>query len=228
MSLLHRQNVRRHLSRHLLCRVEGATDRFALTFDDGPSPRNTPRLLEVLERAGARATFFLLDHRARRHPDLVRRLVVAGHEAGVHGRLHLWPLILPTRTLAWELRRTAQAIEAAAAVRPRLYRAPFGLLRPGQARAVRALGYEPVLGDIYPADVECRQAVHIASRVMPRLAAGSIVILHDSTVLGDGDRGPTVEAVATILREAAALGLAAATVSEMIAAAAAPDAHGRG
>ena len=155
MSLLHRPAVRRALARHLLCHVEGAAGRFALTFDDGPSPRNTPRLLDVLERAGALATFFLLEHHVRRHADLVRRLVASGHEVGVHGRLHLWPAAMPTRALPWELRHTAAAIEAAAGGRPRLYRAPFGLLRPGQARAVRALGYEPVLGDIYPDDVHC-------------------------------------------------------------------------
>jgi peptidoglycan/xylan/chitin deacetylase (PgdA/CDA1 family) len=215
MSLLHRPAVQRWLGRHLLCRVEGVSGRFALTFDDGPSPRNTPRLLGVLERAGAHATFFLLDHRVRRYPELVRRLVEAGHEAGVHGRLHLWPPLMPTRVLAWELRRTATAIEAAAAVRPRLYRAPFGLLRAGQARAVRALGYEPVLGDIYPDDVHCRRPEPIVESVMARLAAGSIVILHDSRVLGDGDRGATVEAVDWILREAAARGLTATSVSDL-------------
>lgn len=216
MSLLHQPAVQRQLSRHLLCRVEGVTGRFALTFDDGPSPRNTPRLLGVLERAGARATFFLLDHRVRRHPELVRRLVEAGHEAGVHGRLHLWPAIMPARVLAWELQRTATAIEAAAAVRPRLYRAPFGLLRASQARAVRALGYEPVLGDIYPDDVHCGRPESIVERVMARLAAGSIVILHDSRVLGDGDRSATVEAVERILREAAARGLTATSASDLI------------
>ena len=104
----------------------------------------------------------------------------------------------------------------AAGVRPCLYRAPFGLLRPGQARRLRALGYEPVLGDIYPVDVRCRRPDPIVARVMRRLAAGSIVILHDASVLGDGDREVTIAAVETILREAAARGLSAVTVSEMI------------
>lgn len=222
MSLLHRPAVQRALSRHLLCRVEGAVGRFALTFDDGPSPRNTPRLLDVLERAGAPATFFLLEHHVRRHPDLVRRMVAAGHEVGIHGRLHLWPAAMPTGALRWEIRHTAAAIATAAGVRPRIYRAPFGLLRPGQARRVREMGYEPVLGDIYPDDVHCRRPEPIVARIMTRLAAGSIVVLHDSSVLGDRDRGPTIAAVEVILREAAGRGLMAATVSEMIAGVAPP------
>ncbi|MGH7730255.1 MAG: polysaccharide deacetylase family protein [Candidatus Eiseniibacteriota bacterium] len=216
MSLLHRPEVRRLLSRHLLCRVEGVHGRFALTFDDGPSPRNTPKLLEVLERRGARATFFLLAGHVRRHPHLVRALVAAGHELGVHGRHHLWPAALPDRCLAWEVQHTAAAIEAAAGVRPGLYRAPFGVLRPGQARRLRALGYEPVLGDIYPADVRCRRAEPIVARVMPRLVAGSIVILHDASVLGDRDRGATIAAVEGILGEAARRGLEPSTVSGMV------------
>jgi len=221
MSLLHRPGVRRALSRHLLCRVEGAAGRFALTFDDGPSPRNTPRLLDVLERAAARATFFLLAGHVRRHPDLVRRMVAGGHEPGVHGRIHLSPIVLPTRALAAELRHTAAAIADASGARARLYRAPSGLLRPGQARRVRELGYTPVLGDDYPEDWRRRRPEAIAACVLARLAAGSIVILHDASERGDPDRGPTIVAVETILREAVARGLRAATVSEMIAGAAA-------
>ena len=194
MSLLHRPAVRRLLSRHLLCRVEGATGRFALTFDDGPSPRNTPRLLDALGRSGARATFFLLEDHVRRHPAIVRRMIAEGHEAGVHGRLHLWPILLPRSVLTGDLHRSSAAIEAAAGVRPRLYRAPFGLLRPIQARRLRALGYDPVLGDVYPVDVRCRRPESIVERVMPRLVAGSIVILHDASVLGDSDRSPTIAA----------------------------------
>jgi peptidoglycan/xylan/chitin deacetylase (PgdA/CDA1 family) len=77
------------------------------------------------------------------------------------------------------------------------------------------MGFEPVLGDIYPGDVDCRRPEPIVERVMARLRGGSIVILHDSRVLGDGDRGPTVEAVARILRETPARGLTSTTVSDL-------------
>src|SRR5439155_405613 len=75
--------------RHLLCRVEGVTDRFALTFDDGPSARTTPYVLDLLARHGARATFFVLGRHVRQHPHLVRRAVEEGHEVGLHGHAHL-------------------------------------------------------------------------------------------------------------------------------------------
>ena len=76
MSLLHVPHVSSWIRGHLLCRVDEVTDRLALTFDDGPSERNTPRILEVLARHGARATFFTLAHNVRRLPRLDRKSVV--------------------------------------------------------------------------------------------------------------------------------------------------------
>jgi peptidoglycan/xylan/chitin deacetylase (PgdA/CDA1 family) len=85
MNLVHTSWLARLLGRETVCRVDGVEDRFALTFDDGPSPTNTPRLLDVLARHGARATFFVLSRHARRHAAVLRRLHDAGHEIGLHG-----------------------------------------------------------------------------------------------------------------------------------------------
>jgi peptidoglycan/xylan/chitin deacetylase (PgdA/CDA1 family) len=198
------------------CRVEGVPDRFALTFDDGPSPRNTPRLLEVLARLGVRATFFVLAGHARRHADIVRATHDAGHELGIHGRTHLPPLLFPGRLLAAELETTAQAIEAACGVRPRRYRAPFGLLSAGQARVARALGFETVLGDVYPEDPHVHDDREIARRALARIGPGSILILHDASVYGDASRSPTIEATERIVAEASRRGLHAVTVAELV------------
>ena len=216
MTLLHRPAVQRWLGGHLLCRVAGAGPRFALTFDDGPSPRNTPRLLDVLARHGARATFFLIADRARQHRELVRRIVADGHEAGIHGSLHVPPWLLPRALLLRDLDHAVAAVRDACGRPARHYRAPFGLLFPPQAAWVRARGVTPVLGDNYPRDFSARESATIARRVIERLAPGSIVILHDSSALADPDRGPTVGAVDAILAEAAARALRSVTVAELV------------
>jgi peptidoglycan/xylan/chitin deacetylase (PgdA/CDA1 family) len=216
VSLLHHPRVRRLLSAYLLCEVPHAGPRFALTFDDGPSPRNTAALLDVLERHGARATFFLLAHRARRHADLVRRAVDRGHEIAVHGDLHVPGWGLPRPWFDRDVAHAVAAVSDVAGYRPIHYRAPFGFLFPAQARWARGHGLTAVLGSIYPKDHAVRSPGEIARRVLERLTPGAIVILHDSSALGDPDRGATIGAVDTILADAARRGLAGATIREMV------------
>lgn len=219
MSLLHHLGIQSWAMRHVRCRFEGVSDRFAITFDDGPSATYTPRVLDLLARHGARATFFVLAGHALRHPDLVRRQLGEGHEIGLHGRYHLPPLVLPDRLLGHELRAAAGGIERAFGVRPRWYRAPFGLLTPAQAEAIARWGFSPVLGDVYPEDAQNPGAERIVSRTLPRLRAGSILILHDASVFGDGSREQTIAAADAILRAAADRGLRAVPVGELAAAA---------
>jgi peptidoglycan/xylan/chitin deacetylase (PgdA/CDA1 family) len=92
-------------------------------------------------------------------------------------------------------------------------------MMPGQAAYVRRLGVEPVLGDIYPEDPQRPGTAIIVERVVARLRGGSIVILHDGSPLGDPDRTQTIEALTPILAHAARAGLAAVTLSELLASA---------
>jgi peptidoglycan/xylan/chitin deacetylase (PgdA/CDA1 family) len=216
MSLLHDPRFSSWARGHLLCRVDDVPNCYALTFDDGPTAAATPRVLERLASHGAKATFFLLAGNVRRLPGLVRRLVDEGHEAAVHGDRH-WPVpLLPPALLERELRSGARAILEVAEVEPRHYRPPFGLMVPSQAARVRRLGYEPVLGDVYPEDPHRPGVGRIVRRVMAKLRAGSIVILHDGSPWGEADRDQTVEALEAILGGAADRGLRAVTVRELL------------
>jgi peptidoglycan/xylan/chitin deacetylase (PgdA/CDA1 family) len=218
MTLLHSHRFAGWARGHLLCRVEGVPDRFALTFDDGPSERTTPALLDKLASHGARATFFVLRPNVERLPAIARRALAEGHELAAHGDQH-WPLpLLPPWAIRGEIRRCAAAITAATGVRPRLYRPPFGFMMPGQAWYVRRMGFEPVLGDVYPEDPHQPGVDRIIARVLPRLVAGSILILHDGSPLGEQDRSQTLEALDTILPHCRRLGMTAVTVSELLAA----------
>jgi peptidoglycan/xylan/chitin deacetylase (PgdA/CDA1 family) len=219
VSLLHDEEVRRRRLAHLLCEVPAAGPRFALSFDDGPSPRNTPALLDTLAKHGAHATFFVLAGRARRNAEIARRAVAEGHEIGVHGGLHIPAWSLPRPLFDRSLAGAIATITAVAGRRPLHYRAPFGLMFPAQARWARALGLTAVLGSIYPKDHAAESAALIAERVLARLAPGAIVILHDSSALGDYDRSRTIAAVDAILGEAARRGLEATTIERLASAA---------
>lgn len=216
MTLLHDRRFAGWARGHLLCRVEGVADRYALTFDDGPSREATPAILDLLERHAARATFFTLAPNVHRERWLVRRMVDEGHEVAVHGDLH-WPLpLLLPGGIRREVERSAAAVVAAGAPSPRFYRPPFGFMMPGQAAFVRRLGVEPVLGDVYPEDPQFPGVERIVRRVLDRLTGGSIVILHDGSPLGRAERGQTIAALEPILRRAAARGLAAVTVGTLL------------
>jgi peptidoglycan/xylan/chitin deacetylase (PgdA/CDA1 family) len=216
MNLVHTSWLARALGRDTVCRVEGVTDRFALTFDDGPSPTNTPRLLDVLARHGARGTFFVLSRHARRYAAVLRRLHEAGHEIGLHGRDHFPPALLPGPMLRRQIDDAAAAVREACDHQPGCYRAPFGWLTRPQASQVRRMGYVPVLGDVYPEDPHEPDPARIARVTLARLRPGSIVILHDSSVFGDIARDATLEAVDRILRESAKSGLKSVSVREML------------
>jgi peptidoglycan/xylan/chitin deacetylase (PgdA/CDA1 family) len=218
VTLLHVEAVQRWLRGHLLCSVPDSGPRFALTFDDGPSSRNTPALLDVLARHGAHATFFVMCSRAQRHAEMIRQVMGSGHEIGVHGHWHLPAWAMPRAWLVGDIERTVDTILEVGGSKPRHYRAPFGLLWPAQARAVRALGLVPVLGDVYPRDHAFHRPEPIVARVTERLTRGSIVILHDSSALMDADRSGTIAAVDRILEAAARRGLASVTVAELSAA----------
>jgi peptidoglycan/xylan/chitin deacetylase (PgdA/CDA1 family) len=215
VTLLHHPQFSGWARGHLLCRVEGVGGRFALTFDDGPSARWTPQILDTLKRHDAHATFFTLAPNVRRHADQVRRMVAEGHEAAIHGDGH-WPLpLLPPWSIRSEIEVCAAALRSSAGVRARFFRPPFGFMVPSQARFVRALGYESVLGDVYPEDPQQPGVDRIVERVLPRLVAGSILILHDGSPLGEPDRSQTVQALEIILRHASGQGLRAVTVAEL-------------
>lgn len=160
----------------------------------------------------------MLGSHVRRRPELARRVVAAGNEPAVHGDAH-WPVpVLLPRAMRGQVRRCADSIEDATDTVPRFYRPPYGFMTPGQARFIRALGFEPVLGDVYPDDPYNPGVERIASRVLSRLRSGSILILHDGTPVrgGVGDRSQTVAALSLILQETSRRGLKGVTVGELV------------
>jgi peptidoglycan/xylan/chitin deacetylase (PgdA/CDA1 family) len=157
-----------------------AARRIALTFDDGPDPRWTPRVLDILAEAGARGTFFLVGERAARAVKLVRAIADAGHEVASHGWSHrsLW-LCTPRRT-AEEIGQTHDLLTAVTGREPRWFRPPWGMLNAALFPVLRRHGSRCVLWSIQPEGLRSVDAGAQVTHVLARAHPGAIVDLHDA------------------------------------------------
>lgn len=159
--------------------------RVALTFDDGPDPEATPRLLRLLEVRRLRATFFLVGARAERHPGLVRELVAAGHEVGNHTWRHRNAWFLTPAETAREIERGSDILAALTGEAPRYLRPPWGIVNLVTLRTARRLGQRLVLWSIQPEGLRPRPPDEQVRHVLARLHDGAILDLHDA----EGVRG---------------------------------------
>ncbi|HEX6472452.1 MAG TPA: bifunctional polysaccharide deacetylase/glycosyltransferase family 2 protein [Streptosporangiaceae bacterium] len=193
----------------------------ALTFDDGPDPRWTPRLLDVLRRHHARATFFVIGARAAAHPGLTRRIVQEGHELGSHTYTHIDMVGAPAWRSRLELELTQRALEGTAGVRTRVLRMPYSsttdALTGGQWRAARAAGAQGYLVALADRDTKdwTRPGVNrilAAAEHARRRGEGAVIMLHD----GGGDRGQTVTAVDRLLTRLDGAGYRCTTLSQAL------------
>ncbi len=189
----------------------------AITFDDGPSPDTTPRVLDALRDADARATFFILGRHAEQHPKIVERMVREGHEIANHTYSHGILVFAGAREITRELLRTHRLLLASGARPPRLFRAPHGFRNPIVVRVARRLGYRVVGWTKGVFDTAMPGADVIADRSRKALRPGAILLLHDADGNGNGDRSQTADALPAILRDMREAGLSAVTVSELAA-----------
>ena len=193
-----------------------ARRRVALSFDDGPDPQWTPRVLDVLARRGVSASFFLVGERAARARDLVRDIAAAGHEIGNHGWSH---------TSLWRCgpRRTEQEIASSHALLgdltgqpPRHFRPPWGMVNAAMFRALRRHGQRCVFWSIQPEGLLPAAAETQVAHVLRRAHPGAIVDLHDA----EGTLGAPARlcaALPAMIDGLRAAGYGLATVGELLA-----------
>lgn len=159
----------------------GATHPVALTFDDGPHPEGTPRILDVLGAHGARATFFVVGEQVERRPGMLRRIVEGGHDIQLHGHRHLLQPRRTRRQLHYDIARGTAAIEDATGISPTLHRPPYGIYSPAGLEAVRARELTPLLWASWGKDWRRNTtAAEIAGRVLTGLQPGDVILLHDA------------------------------------------------
>jgi peptidoglycan/xylan/chitin deacetylase (PgdA/CDA1 family) len=189
-----------------LCRVftRFATDRAEiwLTIDDGPDPDDTPRILELLDRHQARATFFLIGARAARWPELVVEILRRGHEVAHHTHTHpvatFW-CASPARINS-ELDDALVALRTAGAS-PRRFRPPVGIKNIFLADALKARGLQCVGWSVRSGDCQNRRAETVVATVVRRLAPGAIILVHEGPSVS---RAVRVRAIELLLEALAA------------------------
>jgi peptidoglycan/xylan/chitin deacetylase (PgdA/CDA1 family) len=197
-------------------RADGAKG-IVLTFDDGPDEDATPGVLDALDAAGARATFFLVGEQIESHPALARELAERGHDLQLHGYGHVAHDRLSPDAARRDLERGAGILREATGVEPRFYRPPYGRFSDGSYEACRALGLEAVYWSAWGTDWETISPERIAELVVPDLSDGAVVLLHDSSrYTHRPDARPTVEAVSLIAAKVAELGRPFLTLAEAL------------
>jgi peptidoglycan/xylan/chitin deacetylase (PgdA/CDA1 family) len=175
-----------------------------ITFDDGPDPDATPAVLDALDAAGVRATFFLLGEQLMKHIHLGREIANRGHEVALHGFGHVHHDELRDQAVRDDLARGLGTVEVACGRRPRFCRPPYGVFSEASHAACADLELEPVYWSAWGSDWETVAPERIAELVTRDLDEGAIVLLHDSARYAPRPSAqPTVEAIPLIAAAAA-------------------------
>lgn len=198
------------LTPQIIYRIRTHDPLVALSFDDGPHPIFTPQVLEILKQHNATATFFLIGEQAARHAEVVAQIKAAGHEVANHYFSDGSILGHSRAKFARYLEQTERTIGST--TRPKLFRPPGGVARPGQLRVARVQGYKCVLGCAYPHDPIHPPVWYIEWLVAKNLVPGTIVILHD----GISDPTRSIQALPQILREGSRKGLRFVAIGALI------------
>lgn len=191
-------------------RVMVSDNYIAITYDDGPHPVNTPRLLDMLAARDIKATFYVIGNNVNQYPGVLRRTVAEGHEIGNHSQTH--PLLskLGDSRLLQEMRSCQDAIGRAAGIRPRTMRPPYGgLLQRQREIILNEFGYPTILWSVDPLDWKRPGASVIANRIVSSTNPGSIVLAHDL-------HSQTVDSMPQTLDRLLRRGFKFVTVSQLI------------
>lgn len=177
-----------------------------LTFDDGPDPRWTPQILDLLAQARMHATFFAIGACAQREPALMRRIAAAGHAIGNHTFSHRHPWLMSSRSARAQVRDGARALSDATGSAPVLYRPPHGRVRPCMTDEARLQGERIVMWDRSAIDWGWPGTAPRISARLARVRAGDIVLMHDGqNVHNHPDE--LLQVLPAFLRELSARGL---------------------
>ncbi len=183
----------------------------AMTFDDGPHPSNTPRLLDMLKQRNIKATFFVVGTNSQAYPQILRRMIAEGHEIANHTWTHANITTLSTDALRRELRDSADAITKATGVTPTLFRPPYGATTANIKALIKSeFGYPSIIWSVDPEDWKRPGVQVVADRLVAGARPGGILLAHDI-------HKPTIDAMPSALDRLLAKGFQFVTVSQLIA-----------
>ncbi|HWB03435.1 MAG TPA: polysaccharide deacetylase family protein [Verrucomicrobiales bacterium] len=182
----------------------------AMTFDDGPVPANTPRLLDMLKSRGIRATFFVVGRNAQAYPNIIRRIIADGHEIANHTWTHPWLSKMSDAGVRSELQRSHDALFSLTGIAPRMYRPPYGAISARQKQWIMSeFGYPTILWSVDPEDWRTRSASMTHNRIVSQTRPGAIILVHDI-------HASSIDAMPSTLDDLLAKGFRFVTVSQLI------------
>ncbi|HZW12978.1 MAG TPA: polysaccharide deacetylase family protein [Noviherbaspirillum sp.] len=195
-----------------------ARGEIALTIDDGPNPEVTPKVLELLDRYGVKATFFCIGEQAARYPDLCKSIVERGHAVENHSQHHRHHFsLLGPKGFAREIEAGQETLEAITGRRPQFFRAPAGLRNPFLDPVLSRLGLRLAAWTRRGFDTRTGDPAIVLGRLLSAIRPGSILLLHDGNCARTNQGEPVILAVLPPLIEAAeAAGLRFVTLSSAL------------
>ncbi len=188
------------------------TKRIAITFDDGPHPSLTPKILEILQKYNIKATFFMVGVNVVNYPDAARAVIEGGHEVGNHTFSH--PVIegLDEKTILKEIEACEDSLEELCEYRPHLFRPPQGAVNNFVERCARDGDYALILWSLDTRDWESKSTEQIVEEVLSKVRPGDIILMHDYI----GTHSKTPEALEILLPKLLERGFEPTTVSRLI------------
>ncbi|MEH2025059.1 polysaccharide deacetylase family protein [Nostoc sp.] len=185
----------------------------ALTFDDGPSPKNTEQILEILKKNNIKATFFMVGEMVKYFPKVAKQVAADGHVIGNH-TWHHWYFQMDGATAASEIDRTAEIIYKTTGEKTTLFRPPGGFLNNGLAQYAKNEKYAVMMWSEQSGDAERRspQVPGLVKNVLKYAKPGAIVLMHD----GGGNRSKSVKALPEMIAGLKAQGYTFVTIPQLL------------
>ncbi|HOW34854.1 MAG TPA: polysaccharide deacetylase family protein [Candidatus Omnitrophota bacterium] len=200
-------------------RVKTNEKKVALTFDDGPSPVWTPKILDELKKADIKATFFMIGHHVAEYPDVAKRVAQEGHEIGNHGYTHGALIYYTTEELEEELRYTDFMIRQVTGQITKYYRPPKAWITKREKEKIKAMGYHIVLWSLNSKDWVTFDDKYIVKYILRNIQNGDILLFHDSGGVfktEGGDRSETVSTIPLLAEKLKERGFKLVTVNELL------------
>ena len=195
-----------------------ARNEIALTIDDGPDPVVTPQVLDVLERYGARATFFCIGEKAVRYPEVCREIIRRGHAIENHSQHHRHHFSLTgLRGMRREIQAAQDTLSRVCGQRPLFFRAPAGLRNPFLDPVLHQLGLTLASWSARGFDTRIKDAERVKNKLLPGLRAGAILLLHDGNAARTASGTPVIlDVLPALLERAAAARLRTVTLRQAV------------
>lgn len=188
----------------------------ALTFDDGPDLKYTPKILDVLKSNKVKATFFVVGTQIQKYPVTFKRIIREGHEIGSHSFQHLKISGLPMNQVKYQLNHNAEIIRKYGGTSKKIFRPPYGAVDPKSIQFIGKEGYKIILWTIDSLDWRGLKKQQVINNVVPKIKQGYIILQHSAADSKLEDLTGSIAALPEIIKTAKARGYRFVTISQLL------------